>query len=206
MKPYELPDLVYDYAALEPHYSARMLELHHGKHHAAYVKGLNATLDKLAAARESGDLSAIVGLEKTHAFNLSGHVLHTLFWQNLSPNGGDKPTGELAAAIDENFGSWDAFKAHLTEAVNTVQGSGWGSLSWEPLGERLFVEQIYDHQGNVGQSGVNLLVIDAWEHAYYLQYENRRPEYAAAIWNIIDWNDVSARFDRARQLELVVRR
>lgn len=203
MKPYVLPDLQYDYAALEPHYSARVLELHHDKHHAAYVKGVNTTLEKLAAARQSGDLSAIVGLEKTLAFNLSGHVLHTLFWENLSPSGGGRPTGELAAAIDEHFGSFDAFKAHMSEAVNTVQGSGWGSLSWEPLGHRLFVEQIYDHQGNVGQSGVNLLVIDAWEHAYYLQYENRRPEYTEAIWNIVNWADVSARFDRAQRLVLV---
>ena len=200
MKPYELPDLPYDYAALEPHYSARVLELHHDKHHAAYVKGVNTTLDKLAAARESGDLSSIVGLEKTLAFNLSGHVLHTLFWQNLSPDGGDKPTGELAAAIDEHFGSFDAFKAQLSEAAGTVQGSGWGVLSWEPLGERLFIEQVYDHQGNVGQSGQLLLVLDAWEHAYYLQYENRRPEYVEAIWNVFNWADVAQRFDRARDV------
>ena len=197
MKPYTLPDLPYDYAALEPHYSARMLELHHDKHHAAYVKGVNTTLEKLAAMRASGDLSSIVGLEKTLAFNLSGHVLHTLFWQNLSPDGGDRPEGDLAAAIDEGFGSFDGFKAHLTEATGTVQGSGWGALSWEPLGERLFIEQIYDHQGNVGQSGVILLVIDAWEHAFYLQYENRKPEYVDAMWNIIDWADVQGRFDRA---------
>ena len=203
MKPYVLPDLQYDYAALEPHYSAQVLELHHDKHHAAYVKGVNGALEKLAAARDSGDLSTIVGLEKTLAFNLSGHVLHTLFWENLSPSGGDRPTGELAAAIDEHFGSFAAFKAHMSEAVNTVQGSGWGSLSWEPLGQRLFVEQIYDHQGNVGQSGVNLLVIDAWEHAYYLQYENRRPEYTEAIWNVVNWADVAARFDRAQRLVLV---
>jgi hypothetical protein len=111
--------------------------------------------------RASGDLSSIVGLEKTLAFNLSGHVLHTLFWQNLSPDGGDRPEGDLAAAIDEGFGSFDGFKAHLTEATGTVQGSGWGALSWEPLGERLYIEQIYDHQGNVGQSGVILLVIGA---------------------------------------------
>jgi len=203
MKPYELPDLPYDYGALEPHYSARVLELHHDKHHAAYVKGLNTALEKLSAARDSGDLSAIVGMEKTLAFNLSGHVLHTLFWQNLSPTGGGRPEGELAAAIDDNFGSFDAFKAQLSEATNSVQGSGWGSLSWEPLGQRLFIEQIYDHQGNVGQSGVNLLVIDAWEHAYYLQYENRRPEYTEAIWNVVNWDDVSDRFQRAQTLELV---
>ncbi len=200
MKPYTLPDLPYDYAALEPYYSARMLELHHDKHHAAYVKGVNTTLEKLAAMRESGDLSSIVGLEKTLAFNLSGHVLHTLFWQNLSPDGGDRPEGDLAAAIDESFGSFDGFKEHLTEATGTVQGSGWGALSWEPLGERLFIEQIYDHQGNVGQSGVILLVIDAWEHAFYLQYENRKPEYVDAMWNIIDWADVQSRFARARDV------
>ena len=200
MKPYTLPDLPYDYAALEPYYSARMLELHHDKHHAAYVKGVNTTLEKLAAMRASGDLSSIVGLEKTLAFNLSGHVLHTLFWQNLSPDGGDRPGGDLAAAIDDSFGSFDGFKAHLTEATGTVQGSGWGALSWEPLGERLFIEQIYDHQGNVGQSGVILLVIDAWEHAFYLQYENRKPEYVDAMWNIINWADVQTRFDRARDV------
>jgi Fe-Mn family superoxide dismutase len=203
MKPYELPALPYDYAALEPYYAARVLELHHDKHHAAYVKGVNTTLDKLAAARESGDLSSIVGLEKTLAFNLSGHVLHTLFWQNLSPDGGGRPEGELAAAIDEQFGGFDAFKAHLSEATGTVQGSGWGALSWEPLGQRLFIEQIYDHQGNVGQGGVPLLVIDAWEHAYYLQYENRRAEYVEAIWNVLDWSDVAARFRRAQSLILV---
>jgi Fe-Mn family superoxide dismutase len=203
MKPYELPSLGYDYAALEPHYSARVLELHHDKHHKAYVDGVNAALDKLATARESDDLSALVGLEKSLAFNLSGHVLHTLFWKNLSPAGGDRPEGELAAAIDEHFGSFDAFKKQLTQATSTVQGSGWGALSWEPLGERLFIEQIYDHQGNVGQGGVPLLVLDAWEHAYYLQYENRRADYVNAIWNVIDWSDVASRFARAQSLVLI---
>ncbi len=202
MKPYELPPLDYDYGALEPHYSARVLELHHDKHHKAYVDGVNTTLEKLAGARESGDMSSIVGLEKTLAFNLSGHVLHTLFWKNLSPDGGDRPTGELAAAIDEFFGSFDKFRKHLTQATATVQGSGWGALSWEALGERLYIEQIYDHQGNVGQGGVPLLVVDAWEHAYYLQYENRRAEYVDAIWNVLDWSDVAARFARARALVL----
>jgi Fe-Mn family superoxide dismutase len=198
MKPYVLPDLTYDYSALEPHYSARILELHHGKHPKAYVEGVNTTLEKLVDARALDDLSAIVGLEKTLAFNLSGHVLHTLFWKNLSPSGGDRPTGELAAALDEHFGSFDAFHNQLSKSASSVQGSGWGALTWEPLGERLFVEQIYDHQGNVGQGGVPLLVIDAWEHAYYLQYENRRPDYVAAIWNVIDWGDVAGRFERAR--------
>ena len=202
MPEYTLPELPYDYGALEPHYSAKVLELHHDKHHAAYVKGVNTTLEKLAAARESGDLSSIVGLEKTLAFNLSGHVLHTLFWQNLSPDGGDKPTGELAAAVDEHFGSFDAFKAQLSEAAGTVQGSGWGVLSWGPLGERLFIEQVYDHQGNVGQGGPPLLVLDMWEHAYYLQYKNVKADWIDAYWKLVNWEDVSQRFHKVRTLDL----
>jgi Fe-Mn family superoxide dismutase len=197
---YALPDLPYDYSALEPHYSARVLELHHDKHHKAYVDGLNQTMDKLAKVRESGDYSAIVGLEKTLAFNLSGHVLHSIFWQNLSPDGGGEPSGELADAIDENFGNFAQFKAHLSEATTTVQGSGWGALSWDPFGERLYIEQIYDHQGNSGQSGSPLLVIDAWEHAFYLQYLNVKADYVKAIWNIINWPDVARRLASARGL------
>ena len=199
---YTLPDLPYDYSALEPHYSARILELHHDKHHAAYVKGLNDTMDQLAEARDKGDFSSIVGLEKSHAFNLSGHVLHSIFWTNLSAEGGDKPAGDLAAAIDEYFGNFDAFKAQLTSTTTTVQGSGWGVLAWEPLGKRLYVEQVYDHQGNVGQSGVNLLVFDAWEHAYYLQYLNVRADFVNALWNIVNWNDVAERYARARSVSI----
>jgi Fe-Mn family superoxide dismutase len=199
---YTLPDLPYDYGALEPHYSAKVLELHHDKHHAAYVKGLNDTMEQLAEAREKSDFSSIVGLEKSHAFNLSGHVLHSIFWTNLSADGGDKPQGELAAAIDEHFGNFDAFKAQLTSATTTVQGSGWGVLAWEPLGKRLYVEQVYDHQGNVGQSGVNLLVFDAWEHAYYLQYLNVRADFVKALWSIVNWNDVADRYAAARTVSV----
>jgi Fe-Mn family superoxide dismutase len=195
---YTLPDLPYDYSALEPHYEAKVLELHHDKHHKAYVDGVNQTMEKLEAVRASGDYSAIVGLQKTLAFNLSGHVLHSIFWKNLSPEGGEKPSGELAAAIDENFGSFDQFKDHLSQATTTVQGSGWGSLAWDTFGERLYIEQIYDHQGNVGQSGSPLLVLDAWEHAYYLQYLNVRADYVKAMWNIVNWDDVAARFEKAR--------
>jgi Fe-Mn family superoxide dismutase len=199
---YELPDLGYDYAALEPYYSAEMLELHHDKHHAAYVSGLNGVLDQLDEARVTDDFEAITGLEKKLAFNLSGHVLHTIFWKNLSPDGGDKPHGDLSAAIDEYFGSFDRFRRQLSEATVTVQGSGWGALAWEPLGGRLYVAQIYDHQDNIGQSSGPLLVLDAWEHAYYLQYRNKRPEYVEAIWNIVDWADVARRFEAARSTSL----
>jgi Fe-Mn family superoxide dismutase len=199
---YTLPELDYDYGALEPYYSAQMLELHHSKHHAAYVSGLNTVLEQLDAARDSNDFEAIAGLEKKLAFNLSGHVLHTLFWKNLSPSGGDKPTGELAAAIDEFFGSFDRFVRQTSEATVTVQGSGWGALAWEPLGRRLYVAQIYDHQDNIGQSSGPLLVLDAWEHAYYLQYQNRRAEYVDAMWNVVNWEDVSTRFEQARRVTL----
>jgi Fe-Mn family superoxide dismutase len=197
MTTYQLPDLSYDFGALEPHLSARILELHHDKHHRAYVDGTNATLEKLAAARAAGDFSAIVGLEKTLAFNMSGHVLHSMLWENLSPNGGGEPTGALADAIGENFGGFDAFKAQMTNATITVQGSGWGALVWEPLGKNLLVQQIYDHHANSVQGSTPLLVIDAWEHAYYLQYENRRPDYVNAVWNVINWDDVTKRFARA---------
>jgi superoxide dismutase, Fe-Mn family len=198
MPAYTLPDLPYDPAALEPHLSGEILALHHGKHHAAYVNGANTTLEKLEAARASGDHGSIVGLEKTLAFNVSGHVLHTLYWQNMSPDGGDKPAGELSAAIDEHFGSFDALRAQLTQATVTVQGSGWGTLVWEPLGQRLLVTQVYDHQSNLAQDSRNLLVIDAWEHAYYLQYKNVRADYVEAFWNVVNWADVSARFAAAR--------
>lgn len=200
--PYSLPDLGYDHGALEPHISGAILELHHGKHHAAYVAGANATLEKLEAARTAGDYGAIVGLEKTLAFNLSGHVLHSTYWSNLSPEGGGKPEGELAAAIDEYFGSFDQFQRHLSEATTTVQGSGWGVLAWEPLAGRLNVEQVYQHQEGSGQGSIPLLVIDAWEHAYYLQYKNVRPDYVAAVWNVVNWSDVAARFDKVRGLRL----
>ncbi|MEU1728749.1 superoxide dismutase [Nonomuraea sp. NPDC005692] len=198
MGEYTLPDMPYDYAALEPAITGEILELHHAKHHAAYVKGANDTLDRLAEARDKGEFGGLVGLEKTFAFNLSGHVLHTIFWQNLSPDGGDRPDGELGDAIIEHFGSFEAFKKQLTTATATVQGSGWGVLAWEPLGRRLVVEQVYDHHGNIGMNTTPLLVFDAWEHAYYLQYRNVRPDYVEKLWGLINWNDVIARYDAAR--------
>jgi Fe-Mn family superoxide dismutase len=200
---YKLPDLPYDYAALEPHYSARILELHHDKHHAAYVKGVNTALERLADARDREDFESIVGLEKTLAFNLSGHVLHSLFWKNLAPRSGGEPTGALATAIAEHFGGFADFKKHMSKAAETVQGSGWAALAWEPLGQRLVVEQVYDHQGNIGSGSLPLLVIDAWEHAYYLQYQNERPKYVQAIWNVVNWPDVQARFERCRGYTLI---
>jgi Fe-Mn family superoxide dismutase len=199
---YELPELPYDYSALEPHYSAEVLQLHHDKHHKAYVDGANTTFEKLGEARESGDFGTINQLEKNMAFHLSGHVLHSLLWNNMSPDGGGEPEGELAAAVKESFGSYDALRAQMSEAANNVQGSGWAALSWEPLGARLIVEQIYDHQGNVGQGGPPLLALDMWEHAFYLQYKNVKKDWVEAFWNIVNWPDVAGRFERVRSLAL----
>lgn len=202
MSAYTLPDLPYDYAALEPHYSAKILELHHDKHHATYVTGANTTLDKLTEARNSGDFATINQLEKNLAFHLSGHILHSLFWTNLSPDGGGKPEGELAAAIDDGFGSFDNLKQQLTQATTTVQGSGWGALAWEPLGGRLIVQQIYDHQDNVGVGSIPLFVIDAWEHAFYLQYQTDKAAYVNAIWEVANWPDVASRFAAAKPVRI----
>ncbi|MFB4279313.1 superoxide dismutase [Nonomuraea sp. MTCD27] len=194
MGDYTLPDMPYDYAALEPAITGEILELHHAGHHAAYVKGANDTLERLAEARDKGEFSNLVGLEKTFAFNLSGHVLHSIFWENLSPDGGDRPDGPLRDAIDQHFGTFDAFRRQLTTATASVQGSGWGVLAWEPLSRRLVVEQVYDHHGNVGMNTTPLLVFDAWEHAYYLQYRNVRPDYVEKLWGLINWDDVARRF------------
>lgn len=194
---YSLPDLPYDPSALEPHINGRIMELHHDKHHAAYVKGANTALAMLQEVREKGDFTAISMLERNLAFNVSGHVLHSVFWTNLSPDGGGEPSGEFAELLDETFGGFSAFRQQMTEAATTIQGSGWALTSWEPIAGRLVVQQVHDHQGDHGQGTVPLLAIDAWEHAFYLQYENRKADYFAAIWNVIDWTDVSKRLNRA---------
>jgi Fe-Mn family superoxide dismutase len=195
---YALPDLPFDYGALAPHIAGEIMELHHSKHHQTYVNAANDVLDKLAAARDTGDYGAIVGLEKTLAFNLGGHVNHSIFWNNLSPDGGDKPTGDLAAALDEHFGSFDAFRAHFTAAATTIQGSGWAVLGWDTLGRRLLVHQLYDQQANLPAGQIPLVMLDMWEHAFYLQYRNVKPDYVKAWWNVVDWADAADRFAKAR--------
>ena len=199
MSKYTLPDLGYDYGALEPNISGKIMELHHDKHHLAYVNGANSALDLLAEAREKNDLTWVNKLQKDLAFNLAGHVNHTVFWRNLSPEGGDEPVGELAAAMDEFFGSFDAFRAHFTACALGIQGSGWAILAWDVLGQKLIIEQLYDHQGNLAPASIPLLMLDMWEHAFYLDYKNVKGDYVTAFWNIINWADVSARFDAARK-------
>ena len=199
MSEYVLPELTYDYAALEPHISATIMELHHSKHHQAYVTGANAAIAALAAARDSGDLANVNKLEKDLAFNLGGHVNHSIFWTNLSPDGGDKPTGDLASAIDDSFGSFDKFTAHVTATAMGVQGSGWAVLGWDSLGQRPIVAQFFDQQGNLPAGLVPLLMLDGWEHAYYLDYKNVRADYVKAFWNIVNWANVQDRFVTARE-------
>jgi len=198
MPVYTLPDLAYDYGALQPHISGEIMELHHARHHAAYVTGANTTLEKLEEARAKGDFSTVNMLAKNLAFHLSGHILHSIFWNNLSPHGGDEPTGELRQAIERDFGSFDAFMKQLSNTTNSVQGSGWGVLAYEPVSDRLVIEQVYDHQSNIANASTPILVIDAWEHAYYLQYRNARADFVKAVWNIINWDDVARRYREAR--------
>ncbi len=199
---YALPELPYGYDALEPHVSRELLELHHDAHHAAYVKGANDTLDKLDDARHERRFDYIGQLEKSLAFNVAGHVLHSLLWKNLTPNGNGPPEHELEAQLERDFGGFAAFKEQLTAAAAAVQGSGWGALSWEPLGGRLVVEQVYDHQGNTGNATVPILVVDMWEHAYYLQYRNKKAAWLEAFWQLVNWTDVAERLAKVRKTDI----
>jgi Fe-Mn family superoxide dismutase len=201
---YNLPDLPYDYGALEPHVSGAIMQLHHDKHHKAYVDGANKTNDQLLEARSKQDFAHIGALEHALAFHVSGHVLHSLFWQNLAPKAGGTPTGPLAQAIDRDFGSFEVFKKQLNGATAAIMGSGWGALVWEPLAKRLATVQIHDHQSEVTQGSVPLLVLDAWEHAYYLQYRNEKAKYFEAIWNVFNWTDVARRFEAPQRLDLAL--
>ena len=197
-KKYVLPELPYAYDALEPHISAEIMELHHSKHHQNYVNGANAALEKLEAARKDGSIAAVVtALSKDLAFNLGGHTNHSLFWENLGPNGGGKPTGALAAAIDADFGSFEEFQKHFAAAALGLQGSGWAVLAYDKIGERLVIEQMTDQQGNLSIDLVPLLLLDMWEHAFYLQYKHVKADYVAAVWNVFNWDEVAARYAAA---------
>jgi Fe-Mn family superoxide dismutase len=198
MPVYTLPDLPYDYGQLEPHLIAKIVELHHDKHHAAYVAGANTTLEKLHDARQKDDFGTINQLEKSLAFHISGHKLHSILWTNLSPKGGGSPTGAIKTQLETDFGGVEAFKKQFNAATLGVQGSGWGVLSWEPTAGRLIVQQVYDQQGEHAQGGQPVMVCDIWEHAFYLQYENRKAEWVTAFWNLINWDDVNRRLTEAK--------
>ncbi|MGO1584186.1 MAG: superoxide dismutase [Actinomycetaceae bacterium] len=195
---YALPELPYDYAALEPHISGKIMELHHSKHHNTYVTGANTALEKLAEARDSGDLSAAPKLEKDLAFNLGGHINHSIFWKNLSPEGGGQPEGELAEAIKDSFGSFEKFQAHFTAAATSIQGSGWAVLAFDSVSNKLVVFQLFDQQNNVPVGTLPLLMLDMWEHAFYLDYLNVKADYVKAFWNIANWQNVAERLTKAQ--------
>lgn len=201
MAAYQLPDLPYDYSALAPQMSAEQLELHHSKHHAAYVKKANELLDQLSGA----DPAAMPSLAKAYAFNLSGHVLHSLFWQSMTP-GGTAPEGALRDAIDETFGSLESLSTQLGAAITTLMGSGWGALVWEPVAGRLLVAQLRDHQDNVPGGTVPLLVVDGWEHAFYVDHRNDKQAWVDSVSQILDWSAASRRFEAARDAGVVTSR
>lgn len=202
MNQYVLPDLPYDYAALEPHLSGEILQLHHDVHHRTYIDGANQALEQLAEARAKDDFAKIALLERALAFHVSGHVLHAMFWKNLMPRGGGAPGGELAAQIRTDFGSFETFKTQLVRAASTIMGSGWAALTWDPASSRLITVQIHDHQSETAQGSIPLLVLDAWEHAYYLQYRADKAAYFKAVWHCWNWDDVARRFKAARALNL----
>jgi Fe-Mn family superoxide dismutase len=192
---YVLPDLAYAVDALEPWCPAETLDLHHGKHHATYVKAANAAAELLATI-DPDDADRLVGARSSLVFNLGGHVLHSLLWTSIGPDS-TAPTGDLAARLTSDFGSQERFTALFTTACMTVQGTGWGTL-WlhVPTGE-LHVGSLLDHQHNMVPDSALLAVIDVWEHAYYLTYRHERAKWVAAAIDHLDWASIAARYDRA---------
>lgn len=196
-----LPPLPYRYDALEPYISREIMELHHDKHHRSYVDGLNKAEKEMQQARLSGNFDLITHWEREAAFNGAGHYLHTIFWNNMHPSGGGKPAGELMKAINEAFGGFDAFKKHFTAAADKVEGGGWAILVWSPRSRRLEILQAEKHQNLSQWDIVPILVLDVWEHAYYLQYKNERKKYIDNWWNIVNWRDAEKRFKAAQKLK-----
>ena len=193
---FTLPELPYEYNALEPYYDEQTLRIHHDKHHAGYVKGLNNAMKKLAEARETGDMSLIKHWEREQAFHGAGHHFHTMFWENMRPGKDDnKASGELLEGIEKWFGSWEAFEKQFKAATAAVEGSGWGVLACCPEGS-LHVFAVENHQ-KVWVPGLQpIMVCDVWEHAYYLKYQNRRGEWIDNFWKLINWDKVSERYSK----------
>lgn len=200
--PHILPSLPYDYDALEPHIDAQTMKLHHDIHHKGYVDGLNGAEAKLAAMRDSGDYAAVQAVQRAVAFHGSGHFNHVIFWENMGPKGGGTPGGDLSAQIDKDFGSFDKFRAHFSAASATVEGNGWGVLAWHPVAGHLVVLASMNHQNQGIHGAVPILMLDVWEHAYYLKYQNKRPAYVEAWWNVVNWENVAQRFDQATSLQM----
>ncbi|MBP1743557.1 MAG: sod [Firmicutes bacterium] len=194
---YVLPELRFGYSALEPFLSEELMRLHHDKHHAAYVKGANAVLEKMDASKAGNMDFDAKALFKELSFHIGGQKLHSLFWENLAPagnGGGGKPDGGIAAAIDEEFGSFERFKKIFSQTANSVEGSGWAALAFCFETQRPIIMQIEKHNTNVYPECMILLVLDVWEHAYYLDYKNDRTKFVEAFWNIVNWSEVNKRF------------
>lgn len=197
MAKHELPELPYAYNALEPYYDEQTVRLHHDAHHKAYVDGLNNAEAKLAEAREKGDFALVKHWERELAFHGSGHILHTLFWENMKAGGGGPATGKVAGQIDKDFGGFEIFKKQFSAAAVAVEGSGWALLCWSPVFGKLEILTAEKHQ-NLTQWGViPLLIVDVWEHAYYLKYQNKRAAFVEAWWNLVNWDDVNRKFEAA---------
>lgn len=191
---HELPPLPYPYNALEPHIDEQTMKLHHDKHHLAYVNGLNNAESKLAEARSKNDFALVKHWEREAAFHGAGHFLHCIFWENMSPNGGGKPSGALLSAIESRFGSFESFLAHFKAAGTAVEGSGWVLLVRNQMTGDLDILTAEKHQDLSQWVTMPLLVCDVWEHAYYLRYQNNRASYVEAFTNVINWSDVSKRY------------
>jgi Fe-Mn family superoxide dismutase len=197
---HKLPPLGYAYDALEPYIDAETMRLHHSKHHQSYVDGLNKAELALQRARTSGDFQLIKHWERELAFHGAGHYLHTIFWQVMSPNGGKLPKGDLTQQLEGDFGSTVSFQQHFSQAADKVEGSGWAILVWSPRAQRLEILQAEKHQNLSQWDVIPLLVLDVWEHAYYLNYQNNRTAYIDAWWNVVNWDTVQDRFNEARKL------
>ncbi len=199
MNKFVLPSLPYDYSALEPVISKRVMELHHDKHHAAYVSGANAILEKLENARKSENAFDYKSALKELSFHVAGHVLHGLFWTNMTPVSSFKePTGKLMDKIMADFGSFEQLKKEFSSASLSVEGSGWGALTYSKELDKLVVMQIEKHNLNFYPTFEILLVLDVWEHSYYLDYQNNRAKFIEEFWKIIAWEEVKRRFEKAQ--------
>ncbi len=199
-KPRELPALPYDYNALEPVISAEIMELHHKKHHNAYITNYNAAMEKYLEAEGKGDIAAMIALQPALRFNGGGDVNHSIFWTNLAPvnsGGGQEPKGPLSEAINKEWGSLDNFITQFNTKTAAIQGSGWGWLGYDKAKKRLEIATCANQDPLSTLSLVPLLGIDVWEHAYYLQYKNVRPDYLKNIWKVVNWNNVATRYSQA---------
>lgn len=195
-----LPPLSYPYDALEPYISEEIMHLHHDKHHQAYVDGLNKAEKMMQQARDTNDFALLKHWEREAAFHGSGHYLHTIFWEVMIPNGGGQPKGLLLTQLEKDFGHFTSFKKHFSEAAKQVEAVGWAILVWAPRSRRLEVLQSERHMILTQWDTVPLLVLDVWEHAYYLQYKNNRGDYVDQWWNIVNWSQVEHRFKEAKKL------